>query len=261
MDCPPIPSSAERAKTLAARPAGVNVTCGDLAGRITPVLLHTHASGEVMMVLPSDSPVVDSVMKARQRRAGALVELADHAPVPMRGQVRGLLWITGWLTLLTGESARERAWEVSHELADERLLDVGHTASVVLLEPVSLTLGDGEGTEQIDPADFAAAERDSFWARESHWLQHLQCRHSDVVSMLARHLPGPLLRSGPVMPLGIDRLGIRLRVETSDGDRDVRLGFSRSVTTEEELSAEVRRLAGLGSTLALGESARSSGVD
>lgn len=261
MDCPSIPSPAERAKTVAARPAAANLTCGDIAGRVAPVLVHAHASGEVMMVLPSDGPVVDSVMKARQGRAGALVELADHAPLPLRGQVRGLLWITGWLTLLTGERARERALEVSHELADERLLDIGHTASVLLLEPVSLTLADGEGAAQIDPADFAAAEPDSFWACESPWLQHLQRQHSDVVGMLARHLPSPLLRSGPVVPLGIDRLGIRLRVEAIEGDRDVRLGFSRSVTTEEELSAEVRRLAGFGSASALGEGAHSPGFD
>jgi hypothetical protein len=64
-----------------------------------------------------------------------------------------------------------------------------------------------------------------------------------VVSMLAKHLPEEL-RGGHVRPLGLDRFGLRLRVEAVDTDHDVRIAFSRPVESSEQLSVELRRLVG-----------------
>lgn len=64
-----------------------------------------------------------------------------------------------------------------------------------------------------------------------------------MVGRLASQVPDEL-RGGSVRPLGIDRLGLRLRVEAVDADHDIRLAFSRSVSTPAQLAVELRRLVG-----------------
>ena len=43
-------------------------------------------------------------------------------------------------------------------------------------------------------------------------------------------------------PLGVDRFGLRLRVEAPDTDHDVRLAFPDSAATPEELREQVNQL-------------------
>ncbi|HEX4705414.1 MAG TPA: DUF2470 domain-containing protein, partial [Pseudonocardiaceae bacterium] len=107
----------------------------------------------------------------------------------------------------------------------------------------SLVLADGEGTGSLRPADFAAGAPDPFCPYEDHWLRHLDLAHRDVVGMLTHLLPEHL-RGGHVRPLGLDRLGLRLRVEAPDADHDVRLAFSEPVDTPGALGTELRRLVG-----------------
>ena len=64
-----------------------------------------------------------------------------------------------------------------------------------------------------------------------------------MIHTLRRHLPDRLL-GGHVRPLGLDRYGLRLRVEAVEGDHDVRLAFERPIATLDELSGELRRLVG-----------------
>ena len=78
---------------------------------------------------------------------------------------------------------------------------------------------------------------------ESCWLQHLEAAHHDVVDRLAARLPSTL-RRGRVRPLGLDRYGVRLRIESADGDHDVRLPFTRPVNDVTALSQAIRVLMG-----------------
>jgi len=59
-------------------------------------------------------------------------------------------------------------------------------------------------------------------------------------------LPEPLRQKSGcrIRPLGVDRLGIRLRVEAEDGDHDVRLAFESAAETAEQLRAQVGLLVG-----------------
>lgn len=84
---------------------------------------------------------------------------------------------------------------------------------------------------------------DPFCALETCWLRHLDADHHDVVARLASKLPGPL-RRGRIRPLGLDRYGVRLRVEGEDGDHDVRLPFTRPVDDVHGLSQAIRILMG-----------------
>ncbi|MGW5050792.1 DUF2470 domain-containing protein [Actinokineospora sp. NPDC004072] len=240
---PPAPSPAERARTIAA--LGGRAALAPAAGdeRITPALHHVHPDGGVTVLLPADHPVVATAWQAPRGEVAAVVELTDAAPVELREPVRGLLWISGWLRALTAEQARELAVAVAEHRPDPRLLDVGHGAALLRLVPAALVLADAEGAHPIRVPDFTAAAPDPFAAHEADWLRHLELSHTDVVGALTRHLPDEL-RGGHVRPLGLDRYGIRLRVESPHADHDVRLAFTRPVRTNEELGAELRKLVG-----------------
>ena len=74
-------------------------------------------------------------------------------------------------------------------------------------------------------------------------LWHLATAHNDVVARLVSRLPAPL-RRGQVRPLGLDRYGVRFRVEDNDGDRDIRLPFHKPVDDMTGLSQAIRVLMG-----------------
>jgi hypothetical protein len=88
-----------------------------------------------------------------------------------------------------------------------------------------------------------AAQPDPFCEFESAWLCHLDSDHPEVLARLAGKLPAPL-RRGRVRPLGLDRYGVRLRVEGSDGDHDVRLPFGEPVQDVPGLGRAIRLLMG-----------------
>ncbi|GAA3860919.1 DUF2470 domain-containing protein [Saccharothrix violaceirubra] len=235
---PPAPHPAERARTIATRGGrAALLPSNGTEARITPAFHHVHPTGEATMLLPDDHPLV------RTGATTGMLEVADHAPVTLREPVRGLLWITGWLRVLDPQEARQACLEVAEQRPDPRLLDVGHGMSALRLEPASIVVADAEGTTSLQPDLFATAEPDPFCTHEDHWLRHLELSHRDVVGLLSQHLPEHL-RGGHVRPLGLDRLGLRLRVEATDEDHDVRIAFSRPVATAQELSVELRRLMG-----------------
>ncbi|EOD68193.1 DUF2470 domain-containing protein [Amycolatopsis vancoresmycina] len=245
---PPAPNPAERAKTIATRtgPASLLPTCerADLDGeRVVPLLHHVHHSGSVSVLLPDDHQLVRAAKQTQRGELAVMVELADQAPVALREPIRGLLWITGWLRPLSPVSARARAVAIAETRPDERLLDVGHGVTLLRLTPASLVLADAEGTHSLRPHMFSAATPDPFHDYEAHWLRHLEADHADVVGRLAKHLPADL-RGGRIRPLGLDRFGLRLRVEADTSDHDVRLAFSRSVDNPAQLASELRRLVG-----------------
>lgn len=239
MGRPPAPLPAERARTIAALGGRANLV-PSADSKVTPIVHQIHSDGSAAVLLPDRHPMVT---QARDGELSAVLELADQAPVPLREPVRGLLWVTGWLRALDGDEARAEAVRVSESRPDPRLLDVGHDATVLVLRPASMVLADAEGTTSVSLAQFEAADPDPFCHYEAEWLRHLELRHADVVGSLSRHIPDDL-RGGHIRPLGLDRLGLRLRVEAVNADHDVRMAFSRPIATPQELSGELRRLVG-----------------
>ncbi|MGH3763535.1 MAG: DUF2470 domain-containing protein [Pseudonocardiaceae bacterium] len=169
--------------------------------------------------------------------------LTDVAPVPLRESVRGLLWITGWLRVLAPDQARRAAGRWAEHRPDPRLLDVGHTASMLWLDPVFAVFSDGEGDGWLTPAALANAEPDPLCPVEWAWLQHLEQYPSALLRAAVRHLPGAWLRGDVrLRPLGIDRFGVRLRIEGANQSHDVRLPFHQPATTPVLLAGELHRL-------------------
>ncbi|WP_030530048.1 DUF2470 domain-containing protein [Prauserella rugosa] len=257
---PQTPRPAERAKTIATRggpavlmPAVDREPSSGL--RTEPVLHHVHAGGRASILLRDDDPLVTATRDRSHAGQGQAagpdtgcelaitLEITDEAPVALREPVRGLLWLTGWLRPLDRRAARTRAVTIAEQRPDERLLDLDHGLTMLDLVPASFVLADSEGTHSVSTQSFSAATADPFCTQETDWLRHLEHAHPDVVLALSRHLPGQL-RGGAIRPLGIDRYGLRLRVEGPAGDHDVRLGFDQPVDCPRKLGLALRSLVG-----------------
>jgi hypothetical protein len=136
------------------------------------------------------------------------------------------------------------ALQVADVHPHERLLELGHGATLVRLDPDSAVLADGDGSVALSPVDLATARPDPFCRMEDHWLSHLEEAHPEVLIALAGHLPPELVRcrSARVRPLGVDLDGMRLRVEAPERDHDVRLAFRKAAGTPEELREHIHWL-------------------
>lgn len=243
---PPAPADAERARSVAARGGHAALVGTGTSGPVVPLMHHVHADGSAVLLLPDDCPLLARIAAAARGEIAVMLEISDRAPVDLREPVRALLWITGWLRRLTPHAARCAALHIADTAPDPRLLDLGHGATLVKLSPSSAVLADAEGTSSLAPVDLAAARPDPFCRLEDRWLSHLEEAHPEVFTSLSRHLPPPLrgCQGARVRPLGVDRCGLRLRVETPEGDHDVRLAWRQEATTIDELRVQLGLLVG-----------------
>jgi hypothetical protein len=242
---PPAPSAAERARSVAAR-GGTASLVGTGAPQAVPLVHHVRADGSAVLLMDDDEPVLAAIRDAPGGEFAAMLEITDHAPVDLREPVRGLLWITGRLRIPEPDIARRIALQVADVRPQADLLRLGHSATLVRLDPGSAVLSDAEGCAALTPVDLAAAWPDPFCRYEGHWLAHLEDAHPDVLDVLARHLPPALrdLRDARLRPLGMDRYGLRLRLEAQGRDHDVRIAWAEQATTVEELRAQMQLLIG-----------------
>ncbi|MFC6011728.1 DUF2470 domain-containing protein [Nocardia lasii] len=234
------PTTAERVRSACAHAETAVIA---LPG-IDPVptsLHHLRRCGDAVIAVPESS--LAAQLAATANETSAVLELTDHAPLPLREPVRALVWLRGWVRQVPIQAQRALAVEIAKEYPHPGLLDVGHGVTLMRIVVNSAVLADTSGAESVDHADLRAATADPFCEMEGAWLQHMAEDHADVVAQLARHLP-TRLRGGVVHPLAIDRYGLTLRVESNDGDHDVRLPFPTPAEDIESLSRAVRVLAG-----------------
>jgi Domain of unknown function (DUF2470) len=210
-------------------------------------LLH---DGSFAVALPADR----DGGAARVDGSQALLELTDYAPLPLREPVRSLVWVRGRLQQVPPGAVTKILDLIATECPDPALLQVdtprsmasdGGEARYTLwrLEIASVVVTDATGAEAVSVEDLLGARPDPFCGIESSLLWHLDNAHGDVVARLVSRLPAPL-RRGQVRPLGLDRYGVRFRIEGNDGDRDIRLPFHKPVDDMIALSQAIRVLMG-----------------
>jgi len=244
----PAPTTAERIRSTCVRAGGALLAIEREEPVTTPVH-HLFDDGSFAVAVP-----VDYAQVCRTTGAQAVLELADYAPVPLREPVRSLVWIGGHLRWVPLPAVRGLLDLIASEHPNPTLLQVETLGSartggadacyaLLRLEIASVVVTDATGAESVAVADLLAARPDPFCAVESCLLRHLDTAHSDVVARLASRLPATL-RLGRIRPLGLDRYGVRLRVEGDDGDRDVRLPFHKPVDDVTGLSQAIRVLMG-----------------
>lgn len=243
---PPTPTAAERARSLVTRGGRAALVGTGEPSPVAPLMHHVHPDGTTDLLLPDDSVLLARVRAEPGGELPVMLELTEHTPVPMPDQVRELLWIVGWLHEPTPSAARHLALRLTELRPHPRLLDIGHTATLVRLRPGSTVYSDAEGSAAASAAELAAARPDPFCLLEHRWLAHLDDAHPEVFTALLRHLPTTLrLTDGArVRPLGVDRCGLRIRVQTPTGDHDVRLAWSSEANTVDDLRHRFGELVG-----------------
>jgi hypothetical protein len=240
----PAPTTAERIRSTCVRAGGALLGVEGAEPLTTP-LHHLLGDGSFAVAVPVDCDA---------RGAQAVLELADYAPLPLREPVRSLVWIRGRLHQVPLPAVRAMLDRIAAEHPNPALLQVQTPGSgpvaeddtrylLAQLEIESVVVTDSTGAEAVDVPALLAARPDPLCAFESCWIRHLDTAHRDVVARLAARLPARL-RRGDVRPLGVDRYGVRLRVENADGDRDVRLPFRQPVDDVTGLGQAIRVLMG-----------------
>jgi uncharacterized protein DUF2470 len=243
------PTTAERIRSACTRAGGALLAVEREDPVVTPVhhLLH---DGSFAVALPADPDGEAGRVSGSQ----ALLELTDYAPLPLREPVRSLVWVRGRLQQVPPGAVTKILDLIATEYPISALLQVETPRSVpsngeetrytlLRLKIASVVVTDATGAEPVSVEDLLAARPDPFCEIESSLLWHLNNAHSDVVARLVSRLPAPL-RRGHVRPLGLDRYGVRFRVEGNDGDRDIRLPFHKPVDDMPGLSQAIRLLMG-----------------
>lgn len=245
----PAPTTAERIRSACVRAGGALLALETGPARPDPVVTPVHhllPDGSFALALPSTDDAVAG--------AQAVLELTDYAPLPLREPVRSLVWVRGRVQEFPPAEVAETVDLIAAEWPHPALLQVdtprcapsdGQDAryTLVRLEIASVVVTDATGAEPVSVEDLLAARPDPFCEVESNLLWHLDTAHSDVVARLVSRLPAPL-RRGQVRPLGLDRYGVRFRVEGPDRDHDVRLPFHKPVDDMTGLSQAIRVLMG-----------------
>ena len=250
------PTTAERIRSTCVR-AGDALLAVDGAEPLTTPLHHLLADGSFAVTVPIGGSVAEHCFRGEAGGAQAVLELADYAPLPLREPVRSLVWIRGRLHRVPLPTVHRLLDRIAAEDPNPALLQVQTSESgpvanddtddtrylLARLDIESVVVTDATGAEAVDVGTLLAARPDPFCAYESCWIRHLDNAHRDVVARLATRLPARL-RRGDVRPLGVDRYGVRLRVESADGDRDVRLPFRQPVDDVTGLGQAIRVLMG-----------------
>ena len=262
----PAPTTAERIRSTCVRAGGAMLAIEGVEPTASAVH-HLLDDGSFAITVPIDgaSPASGSgpTLRGEYPQAGAVVvaagtggvqavlEMTDYAPLPLREPVRSLVWIRGRVQAVPNTEVPELLDLIAAEDPNPALLQVntadgadGDTRlTLVRLEVESVVVADSTGAEAVGVSALLQARPDPFCVMESCWLQHLEVAHRDVVDRLADRLP-TTLRRGRVCPLGLDRYGVRLRVENDEGDHDVRLAFAKPVDDVTGLSQAIRILMG-----------------
>ncbi|BBX75533.1 DUF2470 domain-containing protein [Mycobacterium shinjukuense] len=241
------PTTAERIRSACVR-AGGALLAVEREEPVATAVHHLMFDGSFAVAVPIDRGA-DAASGSQ-----ALLELTDYAPLPVREPVRSLVWVRGRIHQVPPGAVAKLLDLIATEHPNPALLQVQTPKSgaapgtqarhaLLRLEIASVVVTDATGAESVTVGDLLAARPDPFCELESALLWHLATAHDDVVARLVSRLPAPL-RRGQVRPLGLDRYGVRFRVEGSDGDRDVRLPFHRPVDDMAGLSQAIRMLMG-----------------
>ncbi|MER7107135.1 DUF2470 domain-containing protein [Streptomyces sp. NPDC000229] len=219
---PPEPSGAERVRSVLAAARSLTVTTDgyrcDLAGAHT-----LDGRARLTLRLPADCHLAAAVACAPRGDLAAMLQFTDVAPTAVRDRVRAKVTLSGWLTQDGEETGAGRV-----ELR---------------LDPVRATLDTGDGAVGVGLDELVLAEADPLAGHEAGLLLHLTDDHPDAVARLARLVePRYLHGVRRVVPVGLDRYGLTLRLEHARAHADIRLPFTVPLREAAEFGDRIQAL-------------------
>jgi hypothetical protein len=266
------PTAAERVRTLleSNASAALSIPGADLdeLGVGTPAARTATPDGDVLLLMPGDSPAARAAAHAQDDDVTAVIEFTDVAPVAVPHRIRGRGWLAGWLTPVRNEDRAACAMLLAEQHPVGALLEIegglgigealrenpapgeyGRPAWMLLrLEVGEAAVDDLWGAEDVEPDDFAAAAADPLVRHETDLLQHLAAAHSDQVRALCsllgeRSAGGACGVHDRAVPVALDRFGLRVRFLDAGGRCfDARFDFPEPVRDVSELRRAMHAL-------------------
>jgi hypothetical protein len=234
------PPAAERARTVAGRPSaslfGAGLGVCQLWGSTTT------ASGVVLLVVPQDGAVTTALRNSPVGDVPARLTVTDRTPFPLRHPVRGLVQLSGWVTPVPADDVPRLLLDFADAYPCDSLFDVGLSATLVRLDLAEVLLEEAGVSADVDPDDFLAARPDAI-SRGENELMAAECEALSRLSSRVQRWAG---RHDDVRLLGLDRFGVRFRVQTRSGCYDLRVPFASPLEGTSGFSAAVADLLACG---------------
>lgn len=232
----PQPPAAERARTIAGQPAAALFALG--AGVRELWGATTTNSGDVLLVVPSEGAMTEALRNSPVGDVPARLTFTDRTPFPVPHPVRGFVELTGWVGPIAPYDVTRLVLEFAEAQACDRLFDVGLSATLLRLELAEVHLEEAGGTNEVDPDDFVAARPDAVLRVESE----LVAEHCEALVQLASRVHGRVGRHDHVRLLGLDRFGVRFRVQSRHGCYDLRVPFAAPLAGPAGMGSAIERL-------------------
>lgn len=242
------PSAAERVRTLVESrvSAALSIPGIELSelGSGVPETRAVNTDGDVILLVPADSPAGRAALHAQDDDVAAVMEVIDVAPVSVPHRIRGRGWVSGWLTAVRGEQ-REPSAQLLFERNPSGPSPRREGWLMLRLEVGETYVDDLWGASYVEAEDFAAAEPDPLCQHEAELLQHLAATHPDHVDRLRSLLDEASAgrdTNRRAVPLALDRYGLRVRFCGGHENFDVRFDFPEPVGDVRSLRREMHRL-------------------
>ncbi|WP_236826594.1 MULTISPECIES: DUF2470 domain-containing protein [unclassified Blastococcus] len=230
------PPAAERARTVAVRSSAALHVAG--TGSCAVLAATTTADGDVLLVVPTDGGVVAALRSSPLGDVPARLTVADRAPFPLRHPVRGLVQLGGWLAPVQERDVPRLVLDFAGSSPADVLFEVGLGASLVRLDLAEVELEESGTRADVDPDDFRAARPDPVSGAESE----LVARHRAPLGRLRGRVQRWAGRHDDVRLLGLDRFGVRFRVQGRSGCYDLRVPFAEALDDVDGFAAAVDHL-------------------
>ena len=232
----PQPSPAECARTVAARASAALHAVG--VGAVELTVAGTTSAGQVLVVVPADGRLAAALRTSPLGDLPARLTVTDRSPFAVRHPLRGRVELSGWLSPVHAADVQRSLLDLADVRPSDALLDVGLRAVLVRLDLAEVLLTDGGATHEVDPDAFAAARPDPVGAEESG----LAAVHGAALTRLLARVQAWAGPRDDVRLLGLDRHGVRVRVEASGSCYDLRVPFHAPLAAGSGLGAALDTL-------------------
>jgi len=230
------PSPAERARTVAARPSAALHVLG--TGTTAALAAATTSDGRTLVVVPCAGPLLPALAGSPVGDLPARLTVTDRAPSRLGQPVRALVELAGWLTPVPATDVPDAVLAFADACPCEALFDVGLTAALLQLDVAEVVLHETHAVVDVEPEDFVAAAPDPVTVAEADLL----AAESESLARLRVRVQDWAGRRDDVRLLGLDRFGVRYRVESPRGGYDVRVAFPEPLTRSEQFADALRSL-------------------
>lgn len=230
------PPVAERARTVAARPAASLYCAGLGISQLWGAT--TTRGGDVLLVVPTSGEVTAALAQSPVGDVPARLTVTDRAPFPLAHPVRGLVQLSGWITPVPEDDVARLVLDFAGSYPCDSLLDVGLTATLLRLEPAEVLLEEAGVSSDVEPEDFRSAHPDGVSAAETE----LMAAERGPLDRLTRRVQLWAGRHDDVQLLGLDRYGVRFRVQSRRGCYDLRVPFASPLSAPADFGPAVGHL-------------------